>query len=96
LKRQHVPIQVAATGRRAAPAPRVIDRRKSTPRHRRWVLAAFLLPVLFCVVVGIGVYLMWHRQMAFFRPPPVGSAGSARPLADALRHGGPEAGDAHG
>jgi len=95
LKRQHVPIPFAAPGRRAAAAPRVIDRRKQTHRHRRWVLAAFLLPVLFCVVVGIGVYLMWHRQMAFFRPPPVGSEQPAR-LADAARHAGPEAGGAHG
>jgi len=39
-----------------------------------WALAALLFPLLFCAVVGVGVFLMFHRQMAFFRPAPVGLA----------------------
>jgi len=64
-------------------APRVIDRRKNTVRHRRWIVAAFVLPVVLCAVIGFGVYLMWHRQMALFRPPPVGQLDAAAQF----RHG---------
>jgi hypothetical protein len=31
-------------------------------------------PLVFCAIVGLGVFLMLHRQMAFFKPAPSGNA----------------------
>ena len=56
----------------ASAQPPVRVRRSGGRRRPRWVLAALLVPVLFTVVIAVGVFLMWHRQMSFFRPPPVG------------------------
>ncbi len=55
-------------------------------RRRRWALAALLFPLIFCAVVGVGVFLMFHRQMAFFRPAP---AGLAAPPAARVAGGAP-------
>jgi len=43
-------------------------------RQSRWVLWALAFPLLFLIVVSIGVYLMIHRRMEFFRPGHESSA----------------------
>ena len=53
------------------PAVRLIDGR-AADRHR-WAVAALLVPLLFCAIVGLGVYLMFHRDMGYFKPAPSGS-----------------------
>jgi hypothetical protein len=69
----------AARGQAAVPRPppRVIDGRPQD-RHR-WAVAALAVPLLFCALVALGVYLMFHRNMAFFKPAPSGAAGPAQP-----------------
>jgi hypothetical protein len=59
---------------------RLIDGRPED-RHR-WALAALAVPLFFCAVVALGVYLMFHRQMGVFKPAHMGRGpdGSA-PLA---------------
>ena len=63
----------AADRTRKARGPvRLIDGR-AADRHR-WAIAALLFPLFFCAVVGVGVYLMFHRNLGYFKPPPSGLA----------------------
>jgi hypothetical protein len=60
--------------RRAAanrPPDRVIGGR-AQDRHV-WAIAALVFPLLFSAIVGLGVYLMFHRNMGYFKPAPAGS-----------------------
>lgn len=67
----------AVTAPRAAgSAPRIVDGR-SEDRHP-WAVAALVVPVLFCAIVGVGVYLMLHRNMGYFKPAPVGRSDALR------------------
>jgi len=49
---------------------RAIDGR-AEDRHV-WALAALLVPLVFCAIVGVGVFLMFHRNMGYFKPAPSG------------------------
>jgi len=62
-------------------AARVIDGR-AEDRHI-WAVAALVVPLLFCAIVGVGVFLMFHRNMGYFKPAPSGSSApiQARELA---------------
>ena len=51
---------------------RVVDGR-SEDRHV-WAIAALVVPLVFCAIVGVGVFLMFHRDMGYFKPAPSGSA----------------------
>lgn len=51
--------------------PRLIDGR--TEDRHPWALAALIVPLLFCAIVGVGVFLMFHRNMGYFKPAPSGS-----------------------
>ena len=51
---------------------RMVDGR-SEDRHV-WAIAALVFPLVFCAIVGVGVFLMFHRDMGYFKPAPSGSA----------------------
>ena len=50
---------------------RMVDGR-SEDRHV-WAIAALVFPLVFCAIVGVGVFLMFHRNMGYFKPAPSGS-----------------------
>jgi len=67
-----------AAKRAGAPrsAARMIDGR-AEDRHV-WAIAALAVPLLFCAIVGLGVFLMFHRNMGYFKPAPSGSSAPLR------------------
>lgn len=80
----------ARQGQEAPPAEGGAKPLRPRRRRERWALAALLFPLFFTAVVGTGVYLMFHRQLGFFRPAhATGSRDSAAtPLAGAPGRGG--------
>jgi hypothetical protein len=56
-------------------AARLVDGR-AADRHP-WAIAALLVPLAFCAIVGVGVFLMFHRNMGYFKPAPSGQAAPA-------------------
>jgi hypothetical protein len=53
----------------AAPSPAGPEQ----PERHWWAIAALFFPLVFCAIVGMGVFLMFHRQMAYFKPAPSGA-----------------------
>jgi len=76
----------------ASAQPPVRVRRSGGRRYPRWVLAVLLVPTLFTIVIAVGVFLMWHRQMPFFKPPPVGALPQPAPAAALAATARPPAG----
>jgi hypothetical protein len=52
----------------AAPSPAGPEQ----PERHWWAIAALFFPFVFCAIVGMGVFLMFHRQMGYFKPSPSG------------------------
>ena len=50
------------------------------PERHWWAIAALMFPLVFCAIVGVGVFLMLHRQMGYFKPAPSGNAAPAHGL----------------
>jgi len=65
------PAGVGARSGAARRETRTIDGR-AEDRHM-WALAALVFPLVFCAIVAMGVYLMFHRNMGYFKPAPSGS-----------------------
>lgn len=64
----------------ATPADAAQHRRSRRARRSAWI--ALLFPLIFFLVVAIGLFAMANRRMEFFKPPAVGAA-TAAPLAGA-------------